>query len=146
MNAVQRALKYGLTKGAIEKQLVTIDLFGHKVKVHKKAAHKFEKWVAEVRLYERKYHRKTWVPKVVQTYNYRKMRGSNSLSRHAYGLAVDIDPAQNGMVENGKAAFAWKKERTNIPSYVRASAKKVGLTCGFYWESPFDPMHFEESN
>lgn len=34
------------------------------------------------------------------TYNYRLMRGGNSLSMHAYGCAIDLDPANNGLGDN----------------------------------------------
>ncbi len=44
-------------------------------------------------------------------YNYRKMRGSTSLSMHAWGIAVDLDPVNNQL--------SWGKDRATFarPDY-----------------------------
>lgn len=40
-------------------------------------------------------------------YNYRKMRGGSRLSTHAWGIAIDLDPAANGLkVSAPKARFS----------------------------------------
>ena len=36
------------------------------------------------------------------SYNYRLMRGSNRLSMHSYGCAIDLDPANHPMVHGSK--------------------------------------------
>lgn len=46
-------------------------------------------------------------------FNYRKMRGGNRLSTHAYGVAIDFDPARNRLT--------WGADRANLarPDAVR---------------------------
>jgi hypothetical protein len=51
------------------------------------------------------------------SYNFRLMRGLNTLSMHAYGCAIDLDPAHNGLHDrtpkftpNGAVVKAFKDE------------------------------------
>lgn len=65
-------------------------------------------------------------------YNYRNIAGTNTLSKHATGDAVDINWDSNARGTKG-----------NIdPSLARSLATKYGLTWGGDWSNP-DPMHFE---
>lgn len=65
-------------------------------------------------------------------YNYRNIRGGNTLSQHAFGTAIDINAAAN----------ALGSRRTNIPN-AAALAEKYGLEWGGNWKRRPDPMHFE---
>jgi hypothetical protein len=69
------------------------------------------------------------------SYANRNARGSNRLSEHAYGRAIDINPSQNPMTSN--ANF-----RTNMPSNIARLAQLHGLIWGGTWKSKKDPMHF----
>jgi hypothetical protein len=140
-----RYRKYGRTAEAVESQLVSVTLFGvENVRIHKKAVDVFKRWEASVRAYEdevivgvggirRKRVKHPWQPRVIQSWNWRLKRGSSSRSMHSWGIAVDIDPAQNPM---------GKPLRTNIPAYVTNRAKLRGLRWGGDWRTP-DAMHFE---
>lgn len=67
-------------------------------------------------------------------YNYRSIRGSNTLSEHATGNAIDINAATNGMGGNS----------TDMPPDIAEIAAKYGLTWGGSWSGKsYDPMHFE---
>lgn len=66
-------------------------------------------------------------------YNYRNVRGGNRLSEHAYGKAIDINPAQNPMSSNLV---------TNMPANTAALARLHGLVWGGTWKSKKDAMHF----
>jgi hypothetical protein len=69
------------------------------------------------------------------SYANRNARGSNRLSEHAYGRALDINPSQNPMTSNAKF-------RTNMPSNINVIARNNGLVWGGSWFSKKDPMHF----
>lgn len=57
-------------------------------------------------------------------------------SHHAYGYAIDINPAQNPNRRDGKLI-------TNLPSNISQMAAKYGLSWGGDWSSVKDSMHFE---
>jgi hypothetical protein len=66
-------------------------------------------------------------------YNYRNARGSNRLSEHAYGRAIDINPSSNPM---GSQLI------TDLPSNVARLAALHNLIWGGTWKSKKDSMHF----
>jgi hypothetical protein len=60
--------------------------------------------------------------------------GGSALPEHAYGKAIDINPAQNPGHSN----------QTNLPANVSEMAAKHGLTWGGDWKpGSRDNMHFE---
>ena len=67
-------------------------------------------------------------------FNYRVVRGGSSLSMHAYGCAVDFDPARNGLGDS-TPNFA------NVPEVLKAFADE-GWTWGGSWARP-DGMHWQ---
>jgi hypothetical protein len=69
-------------------------------------------------------------------YNYRTMRGSNRLSMHSYGCAIDLDPENNPM---GKA---WNPDLGMLPMSVVQAFEAEGWSFGGRWQRP-DAMHFQ---
>lgn len=66
-------------------------------------------------------------------FNYRNIRGGNTLSQHAFGNAIDVNAADNPL-----------GSRThNLPANISDMAQKRGLEWGGNWQSRPDPMHFE---
>lgn len=65
-------------------------------------------------------------------FNYRNMRGSDKLSQHAFGNAIDLNALENPM----------GSREHNLPGNVGQLAAKHGLEWGGVWDRP-DPMHFE---
>ncbi len=82
-------------------------------------------------LYKRGYR-----PASIGSYANRNIAGTNTKSLHAYGLAIDIDPARNPVTWNGHNITA-------LPPGVGALAAKYGLAWGGAWRgSKRDTMHF----
>ena len=73
-------------------------------------------------------------------FNFRKMRGGSSWSKHAWGIAIDLDPARNGL----KTPFA--KANFSKPEYKdlhRVFEKHGFVNLGK--AKNFDAMHWEIS-
>lgn len=67
-------------------------------------------------------------------YNYRLKRGASTLSMHAYGAAIDLDPANNAFHDK---SFRFKKDSPVVLAF-----KAQGWTWGGEWRQP-DAMHFQ---
>ena len=66
-------------------------------------------------------------------FNYRNIRGGDTLSQHAFGNAIDINAATNGL----------GSRTTDMPANITDMAENRGLEWGGNWKSRPDPMHFE---
>jgi len=90
-------------------------------------------------------------------FNARNVAGTSSLSLHAYGLAIDLNPIQNPYVQHsgGKVLFSppaaveyanRKKARAGMAeSVVDVFAAEGFVVWGGYWHDPIDYQHFQVS-
>lgn len=92
-------------------------------------------------------------------FNYREVTGGSSLSNHAYGCAIDINPQQNPYVWYGNdGGLHWTHENAN-PYIDRTTGlahvitqgdicysvfSKYGFSWGGLWSNPIDYQHFEK--
>jgi len=84
-------------------------------------------------------------------FNHRFIAGTDRLSNHSYGRALDINPMQNpytqrdGAVVPSGAAYDPSKPGTVTPE-IAAIFKARGWQWGGDWEGRKDWQHFEKSN
>lgn len=84
----------------------------------------------------------------VQGYNWRNVAGSKTRSQHSYGLAVDINVAENCQMKNGKvtAGSFWNpgKSEYSIPEdgVLVKAFNSIGWGWGGNFSSSKDYMHF----
>ena len=92
---------------------------------------------------------------------YRPATGSSNISRHALGLAVDINPQQNPYVRIlSDGSLSWSHENASAYVYDRSSGTphvitesdyayqlftSYGWTWGGSWDNPKDYQHFQYS-
>ncbi|HNW39767.1 MAG TPA: M15 family metallopeptidase [Candidatus Omnitrophota bacterium] len=83
-------------------------------------------------------------------FNYRTVTGGKSLSKHAYGFAIDINPVQNPYIK-GKIVLppnaAYDIRESGTLSYDSPVVKcfiNLGWTWGGNWKSLKDYQHFEK--
>jgi peptidoglycan hydrolase-like protein with peptidoglycan-binding domain len=83
-----------------------------------------------------------YTPKSSWAYNCRKIAGSDSLSLHSYGVAIDLDPGQNPYSSGDKYSGAIKADHVAAVLAVRNASGDRVWAWGGNWSKP-DRMHFQ---
>lgn len=82
-------------------------------------------------------------------FNYRTIAGTDRLSNHSYGLAIDINPGLNPYVKDGLilpegAIYDVTKAGTITPEIAEVFLRR-GWVWGGEWETLKDWQHFEKT-
>lgn len=83
-------------------------------------------------------------------FNYRKIVGRSSLSKHALGRAVDINPMQNPYIKDGITLPAGSKYEPKIEGTLTETSDFVkvllsrGWVWGGSWQTLKDYQHLEK--
>ena len=133
---------YGVSRSAIEKNLVTVRWLprhGDKrilFNGNQQAAAQLQKVSDELdRLPEEDLR---CLRHLGGTYSFRKIAGTDRLSAHSYGIAIDIDTRHSSY-------WQWDKEqryRNDIPQKIVEIFERHGFVWGGRWYH-YDTMHFE---
>lgn len=68
-------------------------------------------------------------------YNFRRMRGGGSISRHSWGIAIDLDADDNGNL------VPWPQKADMPLEIMEEFAKEGWIAAGAFWGR--DAMHFQ---
>jgi len=148
--AFQGVLYGGLDRDSIEALIERIDFLGFKINIHRDIAPVLRRIDAEIKKQD---VLDTFIDSIgsIEGYNWREIAGTQRMSYHSWGLAIDIQPKRLG----GKAIYwQWERGRNrdwmlvplenrwNPPDQVIEIFEKEGFIWGGKW--PFyDNMHFE---
>ena len=136
---------YGATPEAVKKNLVNVSFAGKKVlftRLHGASA-ALEKVDQELApLLASKPELKLWTNNLGGTFNWRKIEGTDRLSTHSFGIAIDLNA--------GKAKYwRWEKpstlvsfSRKDFPVELIEIFERHGFVWGGKWYH-YDTMHFE---
>jgi len=115
--------------------LVQIDFAGQNIRVHRKVAEAFSRVAKRLEPGRRKYA--DFLRPLGGTISDRKIAGTNRTSTHAYGIAIDLNPAR---------AHYWRwsagRWQNKIPQSLVDAFEAEGFIWGGRW-AHFDTMHFE---
>jgi hypothetical protein len=70
-------------------------------------------------------------------YNFRRSRGGPSLSMHAYGIAIDLDPEKNAL------GVKWEADKAMVPELVIDIFATHGWSWGGLWKELPEAGHFQ---
>ena len=151
MTTKQTIQKYGVPNQTGKGYLTTINLpypmriaWDTNVKVNKMSCHKLvaDKFLAVfnelLELYGYDKIVELGIDLFGGCFNYRAMRGGSEWSTHAFGVAIDLDPARNQLKETSKTArFARPEYKAMIDVFYKHGFISLGR------EKNYDWMHFQ---
>lgn len=83
-------------------------------------------------------------------FNYRFIHGTQKLSKHSYGIAIDLNPRLNPVTDNGKNYPIGAEYDQTKPGTITKDGEVVrlflgrGFIWGGNWTTPVDRHHFQK--
>jgi hypothetical protein len=145
VTALMRAI-YGVTPAAVEAQLVAVDWFGTRLRVHRRAAAALARVRGRIETaIGGDPALRPLLDRPGGSYVNRRIAGTERLSAHAFGIAIDLDPKRSEYWRwNRDFAKAVKSSpfARPIPAAIVAAFEAEGFIWGGRWYH-YDTMHFE---
>jgi hypothetical protein len=126
-------------------QLVRVDWFGARLQVHRRMAPALERVRARIdAALAREPSLRPWLDRPGGGYAYRPIAGTDRLSAHSFGIAIDLDPKRTeywrwdrDLQKNAQLPFARP-----VPASLVEAFEAEGFIWGGRWYH-YDTMHFE---
>jgi hypothetical protein len=145
---------FGRTDGQVRKHCVTMTFLNHEVNVNRicaQALREIEREIYAAAAYDEDVRRFVEELSVIYSFHRKNVKGSRTLSFHAYGLALDLIP---GSYDEKHVNWQWsryyKRRWYSIPEEQRwrppQAVMDAFLSHGFIWGGDwirFDGVHFE---
>jgi hypothetical protein len=136
---------YGQTKAEVERGLVSVQFCEHHVRFssHNGASKALEAVSREMDgVLARNPELKKYVTKLGGTFNWRSIAGSEALSAHSFGIAIDLNPQLGEYWLWSNASKEETTRRQAFPLEIVEAFEHNGFVWGGKWFH-FDLMHFE---
>jgi hypothetical protein len=131
---------YGANAAAVTSALAPWSLFGHTHRVHRRALPAFEAVARRLEtLVQSDPALRVWLEPLGGTFVWRSVAGTERRSAHAWGIAVDLNPARCEYWRDAAPGAAW---RNRVPEVIVRAFEAEGFIWGGRWRH-FDTMHFE---
>jgi hypothetical protein len=145
---------FGNTESQVRRHCVTVTFLGHEIIVNRVSAfalRQIERDIYAAAGFDSEVERFIQDLQVVFSFHRKNVKGSRTLSFHAYGLALDLIPSSyQGLHANWVWSRSFKRRWYQIPLSERWSPPKTVLDTfkrhGFVWGGDwirFDAVHFE---
>jgi len=142
------------TKKSAKKQLKEVKLSGHYIKVHHTIADKIKSIDSKIKkLAKTDTEVRSYLKNIssVQAFNWRRIAGTDRLSNHSFGIAIDILPKK---YRKKTLYWSWEQDKNEDwmllpqsklwtpPEQIVAVFRGEGFIWGGHWDR-YDTMHFE---
>jgi hypothetical protein len=136
---------YGNSAEAVRKNLESVSFAGKKVQFNRLhgASAALEKVSQELEpVLKAKPELKVWTSNLDGTFNWRKIEGTDRLSTHSYGIAIDLNASKAKYWRWEKPATLASFSRKDFPAEIIEVFERNGFVWGGKWYH-YDTMHFE---
>ena len=136
--------RYGADAGAVAAALVDVDFVGQRVRVHRLVAPALARVAARLSalVAREPSMRRFVVGELGGTMQWRAIAGTQRLSTHAFGTAIDVVTSTSDYWRWQRGADGSVRWRNRIPADVVAAFEAEGFIWGGRWFH-YDTMHFE---